>query len=109
MKRDIFLTRQAEADQESILTWLGNRSSSGARSWFSALEAAMEWLEDHASSCPLAPENDWFEEQIREKLFKTKRGRPYRLLFVIYQDEVRIVHIRGPGQDLVGPQRNSPA
>ena len=104
MKRDVFLMRQAEGDLDGILAWLSGRSPSGAKSWFKALEAAISWLEKHADSCPLAPENDRFEEEIRERLFNTKRGRPYRLLFVSAGKQVRILHIRGPGQDLVRPQ-----
>ena len=67
------------------------------------VEAALAWLEDHAASCPLAPENEWFDEEIHERLFKTKRGSPYRLLFVVARTQVRILHVRGPGQDLVRP------
>src|SRR5947207_4866583 len=99
MKREVLLTRQAEADLDSILTWIENRSIAGAKCWLRALEGAFAWLEDHAASCPLAPEHDWFDEEIRERLFKTKRGRPYRLLFAVSGRQVRILHIRGPGQD----------
>jgi plasmid stabilization system protein ParE len=104
MKREIFLSRQAEADLDAIQAWLSGRSPTGARSWFKALEATISWLEKHADSCPVAPENDRFEEEIRERLFKTKRGRPYRLIFVVAGKQVRVLHIRGPGQDLVQPR-----
>jgi plasmid stabilization system protein ParE len=103
MKRDAFLLRQAEIDIDTILAWLVKLSPAGARSWFRALETAIEWLELHASSSPLAPENDWFAEEIRQHIFKTKRGRPYRLLFTVVGKQVRILHVRGPGQDLVRP------
>src|SRR5262245_22542823 len=103
MKREIYLTRRAEADLDSILTWLESRSPSGAVTWLRSLEAAFDWLEAHAASCPLAPESEFFEEEIRERLFKTKRGRPYRLLFALTTKQVQILHIRGPGQDLVQP------
>jgi len=103
MKREIYLTRRAEADLDSILTWLENRSPSGAASWLRSLEVTFDWLEEYANSCPLAPENDSFEEEIRERLFKTKRGRPYRLLFSLAGKKVQILHIRAPGQDLIRP------
>jgi plasmid stabilization system protein ParE len=107
MKREVLLVRQAEADLDAILTWLRNRSSSGARNWLAALEAALHWLEANAASCPHAPEDDWFVEEIRDHLFKTKRGRPYRLLFTVAGKQVRVLHIRGPGQDLVRPEAAS--
>src|SRR5437762_45233 len=101
MKRDVYLTRQAEHDLDSILAWLESRSPSGAVSWVKSLKAAFTWLADHAASCPLAAENDRFEESVYERLFKTKRGRYYRLLFVVTAKQIRILHIRGPGQDLI--------
>jgi plasmid stabilization system protein ParE len=101
MKREIYLTRQAEADLDSILTWLESRSPSGATNWTKSLDAAIDWLESHAESCPLAPESDRFEEPVYERLFKTRRGRYYRLLFALTKSQVRILHIRGPGQDLI--------
>ena len=101
MKRDVYLTRQAEQDLDSILAWLEGRSPSGAANWFKSFKAAIDWLENHAASCPLAPESDRFEEPVHERLFKTKRGRYYRLLFILTANQVRILHIRGPGQDLV--------
>jgi plasmid stabilization system protein ParE len=103
MKRDVLLTRQAETDLDAILTWLAKRSHRGAKNWMTALEAAIDWLQDHAASCPLAPEREEFPEPIRERLFKTKKGQPYRLLFVVAGRQVRILHIRGPGQDLIRP------
>jgi len=100
----IIVLRQADADIDSIITWLANRSQSGARSWYHALESALDWLESNAQSCGLAPENDWFPEEIRQHLFKTRRGRSYRLLFTIAGQQVRILHVRGPGQDLIRPE-----
>lgn len=103
MKREVLILRQAEADLDCILAWIGEKSPAGARNWFRALEAAVAWLAKNADSCPPAPEDSWFEEEIREHLFKTKRRRRYRLLFTLASQQVRILHIRGPGQDLVRP------
>jgi plasmid stabilization system protein ParE len=103
MKREVLLTRSAEIDLDAILSWLGDRSARGAKNWLQALENALDWLAANASSCSLAPESDAFEEEIRERLFKTKHGRYYRLLFVISGRQVRVLHIRAPGQDFVRP------
>ena len=103
MKFKVVLTRQAERDVDGILNWLNERSPSGARRWFEALERALDWLEVHSSTCAKAPESDEFPIEIRQFLFKTRRGRPYRILFSIDDSEARVLHIRGPGQDLVRP------
>jgi len=93
--------RQADAEIDSIVAWLTNRSPTGAQSWYRALTEALDWLESNAPSCGKAPEDDAFVEEIRQHMFKTRRGRPYRLLFA--GNQVRVLHVRGPGQDLVWP------
>src|SRR3954453_5927466 len=103
MRREVLLTLQAEGDIDSILAWLGDRSPRGARSWFSALETALAWLGDNADRCAVAPENDRFEETVQERLFKTRRGRRYRILFTIHDLQVRVLqHPRA------GPRFDSP-
>ena len=103
MRREVVLMRQAESDIDAILAWLMKHSLTGAKRWFSALEEAIEWLAEHAESASRAPENEFFDETIQQRIFKTKRGRPYRLLFVLSRTQVRVLHVRGPGQDLVRP------
>jgi plasmid stabilization system protein ParE len=102
MTQTVILTARAERDIDTILVWLFNRSPAGARSWHTALEKALHWLRDNASSCAKAPESRSSAEEIREHFFKTHRGRRYRLLFTVTGNEVQVLHVRGPGQDLVG-------
>lgn len=63
----------------------------------------MEQLTTTPENCSLAPENDDHEEEIRHILFKTRRGKTYRAIFIIRTDTVFVLHIRGPGQDLTEP------
>ncbi len=59
--------------------------------------------------CPLAPENDEFEEEIRELLYG-KRQHRYRILFTIRGETVIVLHIRHgarehlKGEDEVGEE-----
>jgi hypothetical protein len=46
----------------------------------------------------LVPELSLPDFEVREILFKTRRGRYYRILYVIVEDEVRILRLRGPGE-----------
>jgi tetratricopeptide (TPR) repeat protein len=48
---------------------------------------------------PLAPENEEFPEEVRNIMFRTRKGRNYRAIFLVMGDEVRILRIRGAGQD----------
>jgi hypothetical protein len=40
----------------------------------------VERLQQSANRFPLAPESHHFDHEIRNVLFKTRRGQPYRLL-----------------------------
>ena len=101
MRYKVVTVAQAERDVQQIYDWLLERSSTGAVSWFSALSAALDSLEDSPQRCAYAPENESHPAPIRQLIFKTRRGRPYRLLFTIAGEEVRVLHVRGPGQRLV--------
>jgi hypothetical protein len=56
-----------------------------------------------AANCGLAPENGYGDAEIRDLVFKTRRGKQYRILFTICGDVVFVRHVRGFGQDLVSP------
>ncbi len=89
---------QAEADICVIFDYLYARSPQGAVAWLDAYDRAQVRLSLHADGCPLVDEYEYFDIEVRQSLFRTRRGRPYRLLFVIVDDEVRILRVRGPGQ-----------
>ena len=59
----------------------------------------MQRVVEHPRRFPLAPENSLATlGEVRQFLFKTRRGRTYRAVYVIMDDEVRILRVRGPGQ-----------
>lgn len=101
-------TAQAEADIDRIFAWLSNRSPDGARRWYESFWGAAERLKTMPQSCVVAPESDEFDEEIRLLTFGTARGRTYRALFVIRDDLVQILCIRGPGERPVGPKDIEP-
>lgn len=53
--------------------------------------------------CGLAPESENHRDEIRQRIFKTRRGLPYRILFVVRGDVIYLLHVRGPGQDIMAP------
>ena len=95
------LLRLAQEDVDSIFCWLQERSAGGANRWYSAFqEAAME-LSREPERYGLAPEASMLTEAVRQRFFKTKAGRLYRILFLIVDAEVRVLRVRGPGQEMV--------
>ena len=98
---NVVALRAAEADFNGMLEYIAARSKSGAAAWAKAFDQALAHLELNAATCPLAPENDYVSFDVREVLFKTRRGLIYRILFTIQERTVFILHVRGPGQDLI--------
>jgi len=96
-------TAQAEADIDRIFAWLSERSPDGARRWYESFWDSAERLKSSPQSFALAPEDDEFDEELRHIFFSTRRGRIYRALFVIRDDVVQILCVRGPGERPVKP------
>jgi plasmid stabilization system protein ParE len=101
-----FIVRElpkAKHDKSSIFHWLHERSPEGAAAWLDAYDSVIERLNQHAASFGLAPESQDCEFDVRQALFKTRRGRVYRALFFIDCRDTYILRVRGPGQAPVSP------
>jgi plasmid stabilization system protein ParE len=90
--------RRAESDIVHIHACIAERSNLGASRWYEAARQAINSLAYDAQQHGVARESERLGIEFREKLFKTRRGRPYRLLYVIDGQEVRVLRVRGPGQ-----------
>ena len=103
MKFRINVVRRANRDVDQILSWLAHhqKAPEAAVRWYRAFEAALSRLAKFGDQQPFAPENDLVDFELRHMTFKTPRGQLYRMLFTIIGDEVRVIHVRGCGQDLV--------
>lgn len=83
----------ALVEAEEALLWLHQRAPKEAERWFHGLWTAIESLQEMPTRCPLAPESPALRRSIRQLLF----GKPpdvYRVLFVVVNDEVRVLRIR---------------
>ena len=101
MGYEVVLLRRAQSDFDSILNWLSTNSPAALERWFDSYENVLERLEREPLSFGYAPENEILAASVRHALFRSGRGFVYRLLFVIVDNQVRVLHIRGPGQDFV--------
>ena len=102
MNRHVVLTTTAERDFRQISGWIRKQSARGASSWINEVELAINRLA-HGSTGEQAAEAESFGTDLRQQLFKTRRGRTFRLLFLIREETVHILSIRGAGQDNVDP------
>ena len=92
------LLPQARKDADHIYAWLTAHSVAGGKNWLSAFVHALRTLEHEPLAHGFAAETALRKLDIRQKLFKSRRGRVYRVLFLVVDNEVRIVRLRGPGQ-----------
>jgi plasmid stabilization system protein ParE len=104
MNYRVVITHRARRDARLIAEWIAERSGSGAAAWSAALDRALRLLSSSPERHSIAPEADESTLPLRQFLFKTRRGRVYRGLFTVTEDVVLVLHIRGPGQDLVRPE-----
>jgi len=92
----------AKADRRAIFRYLDERSPQGAKSWEAAYEQVLTRLENDPLFCGYAPENEYFDIELRQILFSTRSGLTYRIVFRVDSDVdsdvVTIYRLRGPGQ-----------
>ena len=88
MKFTVITLLAAERDFNKILEYIAARSKAGAQAWAKAFDKALARLEESADSYPLAAENEHVDFELREILFKTRRGLIYRILFTIRENRV---------------------
>lgn len=91
----------ARRDVDKILEWLNVRSRRGARSWYDALRKALNTLVEDPERHPFAPESEILGRPMRQFVFKTRQGNRYRLVFLVETEDVFVLRVRGPSQDLL--------
>ncbi|MGD9646587.1 MAG: type II toxin-antitoxin system RelE/ParE family toxin [Pirellulales bacterium] len=90
-------------DVQQLYHWIAERSAGGALRWYQQWFKAVDSLRRNPLAYGLAPESDFVDVEIRQILFRTRRGRIYRALFSIEGEVVRVLHVRGSGQAPVAP------
>lgn len=88
----------ALSDARSAYIWIYEQSPDAADQWYEGLWAAVGSLENNPLRCPLAPENSFFEDEIRQLIF----GR-YRILFTLFDDSVIVIRVLHGARNYVLP------
>jgi plasmid stabilization system protein ParE len=101
MRFTVKVLSRAERDMFVIYEWIAKRDFVGAERWYATYQLALRSLEDDPHRHPLAAERHAAKRQIRQLLFGTPQGNTYRALFVIVDDQVRVLRIRGQGQAMI--------
>lgn len=88
----------ADRDLQSIFDFIAEQSPEGAERWWNAFLEAAARAASHPEQYPFAPESSLVHPELRQFLFKTRRGKKYRAIFTIAGDELLILRVRGPAQ-----------
>lgn len=106
MNYRIEISSIAEAEADNGFLRLSQISSPAkASQWYSGLLNAIASLSQMPKRCPLARENEYFSQELRQLLYG--RGRnSYRVIFTVWEGQdistVRILHIRHAYQQTIG-------
>src|SRR2546428_7548008 len=98
MSRTLRIVERARSDVDDIFNWLVHRSVQGAISWYLAFRGALEKIASSPESFAEAAESHPLGRPLRQTLFKTRRGRVYRIVFQVSDTEIVLLRVRGPGQ-----------
>ena len=94
MKRwNIIVEPPARQDIAQAHLWLAERSPDAAERWFNSLYDTIGSLAFFPERCPLAPESEFFNVEIRE-IFHGRRQHKYRILFTVGEGQVHVLHVR---------------
>ena len=103
MSYRVAVTATAKANLRSYYLRAAAAAPVTAARWLDRFEKAPATLSDSQLRCPLAPENDLVDVEVRQLRFG-RRANAYRALFTIAGDEVRVLHVRRALRDTATPE-----
>lgn len=100
MKYRVVLQPEAKLDLIEAVEYLWPHAPQGAERWTLGLLNAIQSLQTNPQQYAPAAEAQFFSRPLREWFYRTKSSIT-RAVFIIVDDEVRVLRIRRPGQDLL--------
>ena len=89
----VIILPTAERDIGEAYEWLAEQDAEAAIRWYNRLREVVFSLDTFPERCPLAPESEFFNLEIRE-IFHGRRQHKYRILFTVSEGEVHVLHAR---------------
>jgi plasmid stabilization system protein ParE len=101
---DFSSTAKSEADA-AFLRFAQFTNPDRAQNWYQGLVKTIASLQEMPRRCAIAPENEFFSQEIRQLLYGRGQSK-YRILFTVLDDQtiptVRILYIRNTSQNIIG-------
>lgn len=104
MTHQVLLLKRAEQDLHAAADWIAEHSPEASQRWFNGFVEALLTLERNPRRCGLSLESESARYELRQLIYRPRAGRAFRAVFTIQGDQVRVLRIRGAGQDLVPPE-----
>ena len=99
-KYAVIIQPSAYNDIDEALEWFISNAPEKLDIWYENLQDDIMSLSSMPKRCKTAPENDAFEEEIRQLLF-SRHSSVYRVLFTINDNEVHILHVRHGARNFI--------
>src|SRR5581483_9891473 len=93
MSYQVVVQPSAQVEMEAAYEWTAERAPMTAARWYNRFVDASRSLAEHPERCPLAPENEYFPEEVRNLLYG-KRKNAYLIIFTIRGDTLHVLHVR---------------
>ncbi len=104
MTCQVVVLRRAERELDAAADWIAEYSPEAAARWFSSFVDVLLSLENNPQRCGFAPKNDASSYELRQLIYRPRQGRTFRAIFTIKGNQVRVLRIRGAGQDLLAAE-----
>lgn len=96
---EVRITPQAERDIQAICGWWSeHHSEKQAERWYDNIYPSIHSLEKMPRRCPLAPEDDLHNGEVRHFLFGTGRRPTHRIIFAVEGEAVIVLSVRHVAQ-----------
>lgn len=91
MNYRVLIAPRALSDAEEVYQWIATVQLAplNAARWFNGVFEAIATLNEFPQRCSHAPENEFFDREIRQLIYHS-----HRVLFAIEGDAVEVFHIR---------------
>jgi plasmid stabilization system protein ParE len=98
----VVISRRAREEMADAAWWMFQRSPDAALTWLDGIEQTIAELNEFPTRCPLAPESDVVGSEVRQQLYG-RRQHKYRILFIIRDQTVHVLHVRHGARDFLLP------
>jgi plasmid stabilization system protein ParE len=99
----VTITATAKQNLRDGYVWAAQHAPESAARWLGRFYDALQTLSTNPERCGVAPESVLVGCEVRQFLFGKGRN-VWRALFLIDDDEVRVLHVRRAAMDVARPE-----